>query len=106
MYHYIICDNCKKKFSVSDADVKTDLVRMMVWCPRCNHKNILELYLCDPEKNKDCSKTGCQGPIKNCFATWKLDCAKIPLTIISSQEMYDKYDKELRERSERNDRSQ
>lgn len=97
-YHAVVCNNCKQTFYTSDSDVKTDLVRKIVYCPDCGHKNILELYLCDPEKNIECNKIGCQGKTKCCFATWKICYAKDPITVISSQEMYDKYDNELSEK--------
>lgn len=92
MRSIVKCDFCGKEFEITKEKVMTDLVRKMVWCPYCDKENILDLYICDPKKNMECPKYGCQ---KECFATWCRQFAKEPIQIVDSKDAYEKYDKEL-----------
>ena len=95
MRSIVICDKCHKEFEISKEMVMTDLVRKIVWCPHCNEELYLDLYKCDPEKNKDCKKTGCYKNGGPCFATWNREYAKEPIKIILHQEMYNQIEKGL-----------
>ncbi len=96
MKQIIKCDYCGKEFEVYQDMVKTDLVRKMVWCPYCDKELYLNLYMCDPEKNKDCEKTDCYKNGGPCFATWNREYAEEPVKIILNQEMYEQIEKELK----------
>lgn len=38
------------------------------------------LYVCDPEKNQDCRKTGCKIRGGPCSLTWKIEAAETDRT--------------------------
>lgn len=89
MKQVIKCDYCGKEFEVYQDMVKTDLVRKMVWCPYCDKELYLNLYICDPEKNKDCKKSFCKQNGGFCFCTWQEQYAAYPTRTIESHKAYE-----------------
>lgn len=60
------------------------------------------LYLCDPSKNTECSKTHCMHKVKDglCFAVDKLEYSKDGIIVMlgeKDQDRYDRYGKQVEE---------
>lgn len=87
------CTTCGKIIRYDKENIVTDLVHKMVVCPYCDNTTILTLYLCDPEKHKDCHKTSCQ---KDCFCTIYRKYAKEPIVEMDDQEVYNEYEERLK----------
>lgn len=71
-------------------------------CPRCK-RTAAVVYLCDPELNTECRKTGCfinPDPQlwETCRHTTKIECARQASRVGLDQ--YAKYDEDFRRRSE------
>lgn len=90
----IKCDICGKDIDLDDPNttILTDLVNKIIFCPICKTEIYIPLYLCDPNKNKKCSKTSCQT---YCFSTFRKQFAKKPLKIMKPKDEYNKVEENI-----------
>lgn len=59
---------------IGEEEISFRFCDVEAWTELPKRKNdYMDLYLCDPDKNKDCRKTICQ---KDCYFTTREECAK------------------------------